>query len=130
MREEIMAKLTGKDDRSACALADQIIAESRRTDKWYAYFDVFAALLDHPKSLVRNRAVHMLAANANGMTKIVLMRFSPAFSCISRMKSRLRPDSAFRRFLRQALQSRGIFRRYCPPCGRLMCQSTGAACVR
>ena len=52
MREEIMAKLTGKDDRSACALADQIIAESRRTDKWYAYFDVFAALLDHPKSLV------------------------------------------------------------------------------
>ena len=63
MREEIMAKLTGKDDRSACALADQIIAESRRTDKWYAYFDVFAALLDHPKSLVRNRAVHMLAAN-------------------------------------------------------------------
>ena len=63
MREEIMAKLTGKDDRSACALADQIISESRRTDKWYAYFDVFAALLDHPKSLVRNRAVHMLAAN-------------------------------------------------------------------
>ena len=41
MREEIMAKLTGKDDRSACALADQIIAESRRTDKWYAYFDGF-----------------------------------------------------------------------------------------
>lgn len=63
MHEEILAKLTGKDDRAACALADQIIAESRHTDEWYAYFDDFAALLDHPKSLVRNRAMHMLAAN-------------------------------------------------------------------
>lgn len=64
MKEDIAAKLTIKDDRYACALADQIIAESQETDVWYAYFDDFAALLDHPKSLVRNRAMHILAANA------------------------------------------------------------------
>ncbi|MCI7137092.1 MAG: GNAT family N-acetyltransferase [Candidatus Limivicinus sp.] len=56
--------LTSKDDKSACAFADQIIAESRESDAWYAHFDAFAALLDHPKSLVRNRALTILAANA------------------------------------------------------------------
>jgi len=48
----------------ACAIADKIIAESRGSDTWYAYFDAFASLLNHPKSLVRNRALHILAANA------------------------------------------------------------------
>lgn len=64
MRENIAAKLTAKDDQYACALADKIIAESQETDEWYEYFDDFAALLDHPKSLVRNRAIYILAANA------------------------------------------------------------------
>lgn len=59
-----MKRLTSKDNSAACALADSIIAESRETDAWYPYFDVFAALLEHPKSLVRNRALHILAANA------------------------------------------------------------------
>jgi len=62
--QEIIAKLTAKDDQSACAAADQIICESQASNQWYAYFDAFASLLDHPKSLVRNRALHMLAANA------------------------------------------------------------------
>lgn len=62
--KETIAKLTAKDDRSACAAADQIISESQETDVWYAYFDTFASLLDHPKSLVRNRGLHILAANA------------------------------------------------------------------
>ena len=53
--QEIIAKLTAKDDKYACALADKIIAESRDTDAWYEYFDAFASLLNHPKSLVRNR---------------------------------------------------------------------------
>ena len=64
MKESIIAKLTLKDDKYACALADKIISESRETDEWYAYFDDFASLLDHPKSLVRNRALYVLAANA------------------------------------------------------------------
>jgi len=62
--QEIIAKLTSKEDRYACAIADQIISESQDTDEWYEYFDAFASLLNHPKSLVRNRALCILAANA------------------------------------------------------------------
>ena len=62
--KNIAAKLTAKDDRYACAFADQIISESQETDKWYEYFNDFASLLDHPKSLVRNRVLYILAANA------------------------------------------------------------------
>lgn len=64
MRECIIADLTAKDDRYACAVADRIIAESQQSSVWYAYLDGFASLLRHPKSLVRNRALHILAVNA------------------------------------------------------------------
>ena len=64
MKAEIAAMLTAKDDKYACALADKIISESQETDEWYEYLDDFASLLDHPKSLVRNRVLHILAANA------------------------------------------------------------------
>ena len=60
----IIAKLTAKDDKYACAIADKIISESQDTDEWYEYFDTFASLLNHPKSLVRNRVLYILAANA------------------------------------------------------------------
>lgn len=63
-QDDIVAGLTSKDDKYACALAEKIIAESQDTDKWYGDFDAFASLLSHPKSLVRNRALHILAANA------------------------------------------------------------------
>ena len=62
--QEIINKLTAKDDKFACAYSDMIIAESRECDTWYEYFDAFVTLLNHPKSLVRNRALHILAANA------------------------------------------------------------------
>ena len=62
--QDIIAKLTAKDDTYACAIADKIISESQDTDAWYEYFDTFASLLNHPKSLVRNRALYILAANA------------------------------------------------------------------
>lgn len=64
MKESIVAKLTAKDDKYAFAFADKIISESQETDEWYEYFDDFASLLDHPKSLVRNRVLYILAANA------------------------------------------------------------------
>lgn len=63
MKSELIAALTAKDDKYACACAEKIISESRETDEWYEYFDAFAALLSHPKSLVRNRALYLLAAN-------------------------------------------------------------------
>ena len=64
MKENIIAALTARDNKYACALADKIILESQETDEWYECFDDFASLLDHPKSLVRNRALSILAANA------------------------------------------------------------------
>lgn len=63
MNEHVISKLTSKDDKFACAFADKIISESLETDEWYEYFDDFASLLDHPKSLVRNRVLNILAAN-------------------------------------------------------------------
>lgn len=62
--QDIIAKLTAKDDKYACAIADKIISESQETDEWYEYFNDFASLLNHPKSLVRNRVLYILAANA------------------------------------------------------------------
>ena len=62
--QDIMAKLTAKNDKYACAIADKIISESQETDEWYEYFDEFASLLNHPKSLVRNRVLYILATNA------------------------------------------------------------------
>ena len=62
--QDIIAKLTAKDDKYACAIADKIISKSQDTDEWYEYFGVFASLLNHPKSLVRNRVLNILAANA------------------------------------------------------------------
>ena len=64
MEETIIEKLTSKDDKYACAFANKIISESQETDVWYKYFEDFASLLNHPKSLVRNRVLHILAANA------------------------------------------------------------------
>ena len=37
--QDIIAKLTTKDDKYACAIADKIISESQDTDEWYEYFN-------------------------------------------------------------------------------------------
>ena len=62
--QAIISMLTAKDDQYACAMADKIISESQDSDKWYEYFDIFSSLLNHPKSLVRNRVLNILASNA------------------------------------------------------------------
>lgn len=59
-----IARLTGKDAKDAYAFTLQIVEESRVSDTWYPYFDHFAVLLKHKNSLVRNRAISILAANA------------------------------------------------------------------
>ena len=59
------ARLTGKGAQSACAYADVVAAESRESGGWfYPYLDDFTALLRHKNSLVRKRAISILAANA------------------------------------------------------------------
>ncbi len=59
-----IARLTAKNARDAYAFTQQITEESRASDTWYPHFDEFAALLPHKNSLVRNRAISILAANA------------------------------------------------------------------
>ena len=59
-----IARLTAKNARDAYAFTQQITEESRASDAWYPHFDEFAALLPHKNSLVRNRAISILAANA------------------------------------------------------------------
>lgn len=59
-----VARLTGKDAKDAYAFAQQIVEESRDSEIWYPCFDRFAELLRHKNSLVRNRAISILAANA------------------------------------------------------------------
>lgn len=59
-----IARLTGKDAKDAYAFTQQIVEESRASDAWYPGFDRFAELLRHKNSLVRNRAIAILAANA------------------------------------------------------------------
>ena len=61
---DCIARLTGKDAKAAYAFARQIAEESRASDVWYSCFDRFAELLRHKNSLVRNRAIAILAANA------------------------------------------------------------------
>ena len=64
LNKNIISDLTSKDDKLSCAFADRIISESEHSDIWYTYFSDFASLLNHPKSLVRNRTLHILAALA------------------------------------------------------------------
>lgn len=59
-----IARLTGKDAKDAYAFMQQIVEESRASDTWYPCFDRFAELLHHKNSLVRNRAIAILATNA------------------------------------------------------------------
>lgn len=79
MKRDIAAGLTSKDDKNACAYAERIISESRRTDEWYGYFEEFASLMNHPKSYVRNRALTILAANARWDKENKLDGILPAY---------------------------------------------------
>lgn len=62
--DDYIARLTGKDAKAAYAFTRQIVEESRASDVWYPCFDRFVPLLTHGNSLVRNRAISILAANA------------------------------------------------------------------
>lgn len=57
-------RLTGKDAKDAYAFTQQIVEKSRVSDAWYPCFDRFAEFLRHKNSLIRNRAIAILAANA------------------------------------------------------------------
>lgn len=88
MKDNVITQLTAKDDKYACAVADKIISESKETDAWYEYFDDFASLLDYPKSLVRNRVLYILAANAQWDEE---NRFDAIIADLSKYKDSMRP---------------------------------------
>lgn len=67
--EVCLSRLTDKDAAAAYAWAQNIAGESRKSRRWYEYVEAFAALLRHKNSLVRNRAISILAANARWDTE-------------------------------------------------------------
>ena len=69
MKENIVQKLTSKDDKYACAFTDRIVAESHDTDEWYEYFEDVVSLIDHPKSLVEIELCISLRQTHSGMKK-------------------------------------------------------------
>ena len=130
MKENIVAKLTVKDDKYACDFADKIVSESQETDKWYEYFDDFASLLNHPKSLVRNRVLYILAANAQWDEK---NRFDLIISDFLMHITDEKPITArqcVKALAQVGLQSHSIFRKYYHACRVLIYQSTRTVCVR
>lgn len=82
--DELYCSLTMADDTDACAKAAEIVRECSISDKWLPYFDVFASLLSHKKSLVRNRGVAIIASlsrwDKEGKTEAILPEF---FSLLS-----------------------------------------------
>lgn len=62
--EGLIDQLTIKNNVAACGAADALIRHSAASDEVYPYFTRIAGLLASRNSLVRNRALLLLAANA------------------------------------------------------------------
>ena len=128
MRENVIENLTARNDKFSCAYAEKIISESRETDEWYEYFDDFASLLGHPKSLVRNRALHILAANARWDEENRFDTILTDYLSHITDEKPITARPAFSRWLRSAWQSPGILEEFCRICVVLICRSTRIVC--
>lgn len=62
--EDIMKRLTDKDDRAAYEFAKEIGAQSAASDEHYCRFDEFAALMSAKSSFVRTRGFALCCAQA------------------------------------------------------------------
>lgn len=127
--QETIAKLTTKDDKLACAIADKIIAESQDTDTWYEYFDAFVSLLNHPKSLVRNRALHILAANAQWDDENRFDAVLPEFLAHVTDEKPITARQCIKALAQWAWQNRSMFRRFWLVFTMPTCQNTKTVCV-
>lgn len=72
MQNYLIEHLTSKDNKQAYEFSKKIISNS---EDWYEYFDVFASLLNHENSLVRNRTMSILAAIVEFDDETSLMTF-------------------------------------------------------
>ncbi|MDO4488998.1 MAG: hypothetical protein Q4B67_07950 [Eubacteriales bacterium] len=64
MMEDIIARLTAKDDKAAYECAKEISAESAQSDKYLSMIPEFAGLLTHDSSFVRTRGFMLICAQA------------------------------------------------------------------
>lgn len=63
--QELIDGLKGKNDKYAYQCLKQLESESMKSDAVYAYFDIFAAMLDNANSYVRTRGILLIASNAD-----------------------------------------------------------------
>ncbi len=119
--------LTSKDDKAACAYAEKIISESRESDAWYDCFDEFVSLLNHPKSLARNRALNILAANAKWDDENRFDGILPDY--LSHITDE-KPITARQCVKALAEVGRSISRRFFRLCKVQTCRSTRTVCAR
>lgn len=62
--DQLVANLTAPVNKVGCGAMRELAAIAQTSDQAYPYFDRLLALLDHPNSLVRNRALTLAAQNA------------------------------------------------------------------
>ncbi len=99
-------------------------------DEKYEYFDTFASLLNHPKSLVRNRALYILAANAQWNDENRFDTIIDDYLAHVTDENPLLPDNALGLLHKLALQNHNTFQKYYHIFMVLIYQSTKTACVR
>ena len=63
--QKLVDGLKDKNDKYAYQCLKQLESESINSDAVYAYFDIFAAMLDDANSYIRTRGILLIAANAN-----------------------------------------------------------------
>lgn len=62
--QELVYGLRDKNDKYAYQCLKQLKSESINSDSVYAYFDIFAIMLDDVNSYIRTRGILLIAANA------------------------------------------------------------------
>jgi hypothetical protein len=63
--QELVDGLKDKNNKYAYQCLKQLEFESMNSDVVYAYFDIFATMLDDTNSYIRTRGILLIAANAN-----------------------------------------------------------------
>lgn len=62
--DQLVSNLSTSQNKVGCGAMKELEVLSRASNRVYEYFDIFLALLDHPNSFVRNRALTLVAQNA------------------------------------------------------------------
>ena len=89
---DIIAALTSKDDKFACAYAEKNISESQDTDVWYEYFDDFLSHITDEKPITARQCIKALAQVGQAKKEYIPMILSTLHSGdLSKYKDSMRP---------------------------------------